>query len=295
MHNKVCLVTGATSGIGKVTARELAQRGAQVLLVARNAAKAEATVKEIQRSSGNQQVDYLLADLSSFADIQNIADEVERRVDRLHVLVNNAGAYFHQRQESIDGYEQTWALNHLNYFLLTALVFELLHETGTPTEPARIINVASGAHFSGRLDFDDLQGRQNYSGWRAYAQSKLANVMFTYELAQRIGLKQPRITVNTLHPGFVATNFASGSSLWSKVFRRLMDVVAISAEQGAQTSIYLATSTEVRHITSNYFDRCRAIASSQWSYRRHDQQRLWNVSEEQVGRSFQPERFTSPR
>jgi len=275
MKDQVCLVTGATDGIGKVTARELAAAGARVVIVGRNEAKTERTVSEIKQRTGNDQVEYLIADLSSMQQMRDLATEFKRRHDRLDVLVNNAGAIFMSRQESADGLEMTFALNHLAYFLLTNLLIDVLKVSA----PARIVNVSSGAHYRGHLDFDDLQHEQKYSGPRAYGDSKLMNVMFTYELARR--LDATGITANTLHPGLVATNFmANNWGLLGKLARRLLNLASISAEQGAQTTLYLAASPGVEGVTGKYFDKKKPIKSSEESYDVEAQRRLWEISAE---------------
>jgi retinol dehydrogenase 12 len=256
MHGKVCLVTGATSGIGAVTAEALARQGATTILVARNPTRGAATVERIRQGTGNPQVEVLLADLSAQAEIRRLAREVQSRYPRLDVLVNNAGALFSGREVSADGIEMTWALNHLAYFLLTTLLLDTLRASA----PARVVNVSSDAHRHARLRFDDLQGQQDYGGWRAYAQSKLANVLFTYELARR--LAGTGVAANAVHPGFVATNFArQNRSLTALLFRALQPVVALSPEQGAETVIYLATAPEVAGVSGQYFVKRRAVRS----------------------------------
>jgi NAD(P)-dependent dehydrogenase (short-subunit alcohol dehydrogenase family) len=271
------LVTGATSGIGAVTARALAATGATVVLVGRDRARAEASVEKIRRETGSQTVDYLLADLSSQAEIRRLADEFLGRYDRLDVLVNNAGAMFWSRQETVDGLERTLALNHLSYFLLTNLLLDRLKASA----PARIVSVASDAHQGARVDFNDLQGKRSYAGMQAYGQSKLANVLFTYELARRLG--GTGVTANTLHPGFVATSFAANNGGIIRLAMGILHRFALSPEQGAQTSIYLAASPEVEGVTGKYFERSKPAASSKLSYDEAAARRLWNVSEELVG------------
>jgi NAD(P)-dependent dehydrogenase (short-subunit alcohol dehydrogenase family) len=277
MHGKVCLVTGATSGIGGVTAEALARQGATTILVARDPARGAATVQRIRQATGNLRVEMLLADLSVQAEIRRLAHEVQSRYPRLDVLVNNAGALFSRRALSADGIELTWALNHLAYFLLTTLLLDTLKASAT----ARVVNVSSDAHRRARLRFDDLQGQQDYGGWRAYAQSKLANVLFTYELARR--LDGTGVAANAVHPGFVATNFArQNRSLTALLFRALQQVVALSPEQGAETVIYLATAPEVEGVSGQYFVKRRAVRSSPASYDVQAAQRLWQVSAEMV-------------
>lgn len=259
-----CLVTGATSGIGKATALELAKHGMSVVIVGRDSNKCQVTLEEIKRESGSQDAEYLVANLSSQREIRSLAQNYLRRYQKLDVLVNNAGAIFYQREESIDGIEMTLALNHLGYFLLTLLLLEIIKDSS----PARIINVSSQMHSRSMLDFNDLQNKTSYNAWDAYSQSKLANLYFTYELARR--LDRSRVTVNALHPGVVATNFGRSSS-------------GISPEEGAQTPVYLATSLEVASISGKYFQDKRETRSSDISYNREAAKRLWEISERLVG------------
>jgi retinol dehydrogenase 12 len=274
LKGKTCLVTGATSGIGQATARALAEKGAQVIIVGRNPAKCSATVSQIRQQTGNPAVEYLLADLSSQSAVRQLAEQFKSRYRQLHVLVNNAGAIFLQRQVTVDGIEMTLGLNHLSYFLLT----HLLLDTIQASVPARIVNVASLAHKRARINFDDLQGIKRYNAMRAYGQSKLGNVLFTYELARR--LSGTHVTVNALHPGLVGTGFAANNGSLVRLAMRLYGFVALSPEQGARTSIYLATSPEVDGVTGKYFVECRAVPSSPLSYDTAVAGRLWQVSAE---------------
>jgi retinol dehydrogenase-12 len=278
MQNKICLVTGATNGIGKVTALELAKMGATVIVVGRNPDKTEAVVNELRAQSGSDRVDKALADLSSLAEVQALAENFKRKYSRLDVLVNNAGAYFGKRQVSADGYEMTFALNHLSYFLLTALLLDVLKASA----PSRIVNVASDAHRTAPLDFDDLQAEKKFNGLVVYGRSKLANILFTYELAKR--LQGTNVTANTLHPGFVATGFGADSGalmrIGIKITARLMGV---SVEEGAQTTIYLASSPEVEGVTGKYFQKCKPAQSSAASYDVDARERLWQISEQLCG------------
>jgi NAD(P)-dependent dehydrogenase (short-subunit alcohol dehydrogenase family) len=277
MSGKTSLVTGATSGIGAVTARALAEMGSTVIVVGRDRAKSEATVQRIIRETGNESVEYLLADLSSQEQIRRLAEQVKGRYDQLNVLVNNAGGMFLRRQESVDGIEMTFALNHLGYFLLTNLLLDEL-KRGVPS---RIVNVSSRAHEGARIDFEDLEGRRSYGGMRAYGQSKLANLLFTYELARR--LEGSGVTVNALHPGFVATSFGAnnGGSI-VRALVRLAQRRAISPEEGAQTSIYLASSPEVEGVSGGYFVRRAPHPSSPASRDQEAARRLWEVSLQMV-------------
>ena len=274
MHGKICVVTGATSGIGLVTAQVLARQGATLIVIARNAERGAATVSRIQQETGNSAVELMVADLSAQAQVRQLAREIQHRFAHLDVLVNNAGALFARRQLSQDGLEMTFALNHLAYFLLTNLLLDPLKAA----DSARIVNVSSEAHRRARLDFSDLQGQHRYTGWRAYARSKLANILFTYELARR--LAGTGIVTNALHPGFVATNFGRNNRSITAVLFRILQLAAISPEEGAQTIIYLASSPAVKGVTGEYFVKQQAVRSSQVSYDRAAAERLWQVSAE---------------
>jgi retinol dehydrogenase 14 len=278
MRGKTVLITGGTSGIGKATARQLAAKGARVLLVGRNAAKVDATVREIQAATGNEAVEGLVADLSSQAAIRTLANEVRSRVDRLDVLVNCAGGYWASRHITVDGLELTFALNHLAYFQLTNLLLDLLKKSA----PARIVNVSSGAQSMGRINFDDLQGFRRYSGQRAYNQSKLANVLFTYELARR--LAGTGVTATVVHPGVTRTNFGQEDESWiRRLLRRPIQLFLKSPDRGADTVVYLASAPEVEGVTGAYFANRKQKRSSKRSYDRQVAARLWEVSEALVG------------
>jgi NAD(P)-dependent dehydrogenase (short-subunit alcohol dehydrogenase family) len=272
------VVTGATDGIGKVTARELAKMGASVTIVGRDPAKGERVVREIRASCGHDNVRFVQAELSSLKDVRGAAEALKGRLKRLDVLVNNAGALFQRREVTADGIERTFALNHLAYFLLTALLVDLMKASGH----ARIVNVASRAHEGAQLDLDDLQNARRYSGWRAYQRSKLANVHFTYELARR--LKGSRVSANCLHPGFVASSFGNNNGgFFSVAFGIAKSVSAISVEEGAKTSIHLASSPEVAGVSGAYFDRCKPVRSSPESHDESVARALWAASEKLVG------------
>lgn len=283
MKGKVCLVTGSSSGIGKVTARELARMGATVVMVCRNRAKGEVALAEIKEMSGNAQVDLIVADLSSLAEVSRAANEFKQKYAQLHVLINNAGGVNAERKVTPDGLEYTFATNYLAPFLLTELLLDVLKASA----PARIINVSSVAHASGKIDFSDLQGAQRYSIMRAYCQSKLAQVYYTYELADQ--LEGTGVTVNVHHPGMVASNFNDGLS----GFTHFIGVVAyaamgISVEKGAETMLYLATSPEVEGVSGKYFSDSKEKASSKRSHNVAVRKRLWQVSEELIRSYAQP-------
>lgn len=274
MMNKICVVTGATSGIGLETAKSLALKGAFVVIVGRNEKKCSATVNQIKRLTDASLVDYVCADLSDLKQVHHLAKVLKEKYDRIDVLVNNAGAYFKsQRYESVDGYEMTFALNYLSPFLLTSLLIDLLKES----DQGRIINVSSDAHYKGTIQLDDLQSKQEYNGFNAYAQSKLALVLFTYELARR--LKGTNITVNALHPGLVATNFGKNNGWLRFYIRRLVMRNEINASEGSTTSIYLATSPDVANITGSYFKDEKEVKSSEDSYDQKLATQLWEVGE----------------
>lgn len=278
MQNRVCVVTGATAGIGEVTARELARMGARVIGVGRNAQKCADTSARIQAATGNPAVEFLVADLSSQAQVRKLAAEIGQRAPRLDVLVNNAGAFLNTRQESADGIEMTMALNHLNYFLLTHLLLDQL-KAGAP---ARIVNVSSDAHRNGRIDFDDIEARRKFNGWRMYSQSKLANVLFTQELARR--LEGARVTANSLHPGFVATQFGHGNGgLVGAGLKLFQKIAALTPEQGAQTSLHLAASPDVEGVTGKYFSDRKQADPAPAARDQAAAERLWAWSEEKTG------------
>ncbi len=283
MKDKVCLVTGATSGLGFVIARELARKGARVVVIGRNAEKLRTSVEQIQRETGNPAVEPLTADLSSQADIRRLAGEIHEKYPHIDVLVNNAGAIFLDRRESPDGIELTLALNHLGYFLLTNLLLDILKASA----PARIVNVSSDAHELAKFNFDDPQGKTKYNGMKAYGQSKLANLLFTFELARR--LKGTGVTVNALHPGFVQTNFFAGNGRTGAFFRWANKYFGTPAELAARPAIYLASSPEVEGVTGQYYDwprqrtRARHLAGSKAARDEAAAQRLWELSETLTG------------
>ena len=276
MNGKICLVTGGTNGIGKATAQALAQMGATVLIIGRDAQKTSRVVQEIRAASSNKNVGSLLADLSSQQEVRRLAKEFKSKYSHLHVLLNNAGGFFLQRQLSVDGFEMTFALNHLASFLLT----DLLLDTIKASAPARIINVSSGAHASGKIEFDNLQGERGFSP-RAYDNSKLANILFTMELSRR--LEGSGVTVNALHPGFVATGFAKNNG---RVIAALVSIfaplVARSPAKGAQTSIYLASSPSVGGMTGKYFHDSHVTPSAPQATDMVVARKLWDVSAKMV-------------
>ena len=283
MSGKTVLVTGASSGIGLETAAALAQMGAMVVMTARDPAKGEAAMAGVGARSGSERVELLMVDFASVRSIRELATEFGAKYQRLDVLVNNAGAYNARRSVTADGYEMTFGVNHLGYFLLTDLLLDLLKASA----PSRIVNVSSGAHLRAAIDFDDLNGERSYGGLRAYSQSKLANVLFTYELARR--LEGSGVTANCMHPGFVRSGFGlnNGGAMkaaWH-VIRFLARPVMLTPAQGAETAVYLASSPEVEGVSGKYFVKKKAVPSSAISYDEDVARRLWEVSEEMTQRA----------
>ncbi len=274
MRDKICLVTGATNGIGKVTARELAAMGATVIVVGRSREKTDGVVAELRAAAGNDRVYPMLADLSLMSGSLALADEFRSRFDHLDVLVNNAGGIFNQRQTTREGVEMTFALNHMSYFIVTTRLLDLLKASPS----ARVVSVSSGAHFAGRMEWDNLQGEKRYSGFGAYGNSKLANILFTYALARR--LEGTTVTANVLHPGAVSTGFGTNNSdIISKVIFKGFQLFAIPVEKGARTSIYLASSPDVEGVSGAYYAEMKRTKSSAVSYDVETQEKLWSISE----------------
>jgi len=272
MNGKVCLVTGATDGIGKVSARVLAELGAKVIIVGRNPEKSAIVLAELRSISGNENIDLLMADLAVMQEVRDLAEQVISRYDRIDVLLNNAGGYFTKHEITSDGLEMTFALNHMSYFLLTNKLMELLKYSA----PARIVNVSSDAHYGVDMEFENLNGEQEYKAWKAYQKSKLANVLFTYELLKKV---PGNITVNCLHPGFVATNFGhNNGGFVGPLLKIAQRVSAIDPEEGAKTSIFLCSAPEVKGVSGKYFYKCQPKTSSRESRNMDTGKRLWQIS-----------------
>jgi NAD(P)-dependent dehydrogenase (short-subunit alcohol dehydrogenase family) len=273
LSGKTIIVTGANSGIGKVAARELARMGASVMMVARSRERGERALQEVRSASANDSVRLMLCDLSSQRSIREFAAAFEAENDRLDVLLNNAGAVYLRRQESVDGLELSFALNHMGYFLLTNLLLDVIKASA----PARIVNVSSEAHRVGRIAFDDLRREQDY-GMNVYGETKLMNLLFTYELARR--LEGTGVTVNAMHPGFVRTNFGRrGNGLLGRFVMPVASLFGRSPERGAATAIYLASSPEVEGVTGKYFVDNQEVRTADLSYDQALQARMWEVSE----------------
>jgi len=276
MNNKTILITGASAGIGLHSAIGLAKLGAKIVMVGRDAQRTSQAVELVKSQTGNQSVSYLLADLSSLQEVRRFAGEFKEKHNKLDVLLNNAGAIFLWRKVSVDGYEMTLALINLNYLLLT----ELLLDTLKAAPSARIVNVASNAHYRGHLNFDDLQSRHWYNGMRTYSMSKLMNVLYTYELARR--LQGTNVTANCLHPGFVASHFAWNNGWIVRLGISLMSG-RISVKEGARCPIYLASSPEVEGVSGKYFNYdTKERRSSEESYDQNIAKSLWEESEKLV-------------
>lgn len=289
MQGKRILITGATNGIGKQAALDLAKMGAEIVIVGRDAIKTRNVSLDIKQASGNSKVDLLVADLSSMDEVRRIAAEYREKYGRLDVLLNNAGAIFSEYQASADGYEMTFALNHFSYYLLTNLLLDIIKLTARDHGGARIINVSSGAHKSGALKqglwLDDLRseaGFRGMGGFANYGASKLANMLFTYELARR--LADTRATVNALHPGFVNTGIGHNTTgILSALVKGSQKLFARSPRKGAETLVYLASSPEVQGITGKYWLDKQQAPSSEMSYSREQQTKLWDFSAAATG------------
>ncbi len=275
MYGKIVMITGANSGIGKETAKVLAEKGATIILICRNKERGEATLKELKEKTKSNKFELYLADLADPNAIQRVVAQFREKYDKLDVLINNAGVVLSKRIVTPLGYEKTFAVNYLGHFLLTNLLLDLLIESA----PSRIINVSSGVHTSANLNFDDINLSSGFRSLRAYANSKLANLLFTYELARR--LEGTGVTVNALHPGFVRSNFGRRGRKWYvRILFDIARIFAISVEKGAKTSIYLASSPEVKDVTGKYYYKSKPVKSSKASYDREAQKKLWQLSKE---------------
>jgi len=277
MRGKTILITGGTSGIGKAAAVALAAMGANVVIVGRNQKRGEAAVEEIRARSHNESVELMLADLSVKAEVRGLAEEFQERHDRLDVLANNAGLVHSKRTETPDGIETTLAINHLAPFLLTNLLLGRLEKSA----PSRVITVSSEAQRWGTMDFEDMQSRRKYRGFPVYGMTKLANIMFTYELAER--LNGTGVSANCLHPGSVGTNFGQNNRGPMALFFRTFKPFMRSPEQGADTLVWLASSPEVEGVSGKYYSDRKEIEAKKVAYDRAARRRLWEISEELTG------------
>ena len=277
MGGKVVLITGGTSGIGKAAATALAGMGATVVITGRNEERGKRALQEIREESGNDGVELILADLTVQDEVRRLAEELRERHNQLEVLVNNAGLVLSERTETPDGIETQLAINHLAPFLLTNLLLDLLKKSA----PSRIVTVSSDAHRWAKIDLDDLQSRKRYRGMQVYGKTKLANIMFTYELAER--LEGTGVTANCIHPGGVNTNFGNNQGGPMNLLFRLFKPFMRSPEQGADTLIYLASSPEVEGMTGKYLADRKVKAASDAAYDETTRKRLWEASEELTG------------
>jgi retinol dehydrogenase 12 len=274
LKGKTVLVTGATAGIGRETALGVAKLGAHVVLVGRNAEKTKRVCEELRTATGNQQIDFLLGDLSLLSEVRKVAAAFLERFGTLHVLINNVGAINLKREVTAEGFELTFAMNHLGLFLLTELLLPALKKAA----PARIVNLSSDAHRSGGLNFDDLQSERRYSSFGAYSRSKLMNILFTRELARR--LADQRITVNAVHPGMVASDFMNKPGLLGRLANGFVSTFGLTSEKGARTSVFLASSQEVEGVTGKYFVKSKARSPSRAAQDDEAAKRLWEISEQ---------------
>jgi len=273
VKEKVCVVTGASGGIGKEVALGLARQGARVVIVSHSKERATKAVDEIVHTSLNPHVDLVVGDLSTNDGVRAAAAEIDRRYGQLHVLVNNSGLLIGKRTITADNLDKTFALNHLAYYHLTHLLLDKIKASA----PARIVNTASSAHRLGKMDFDNLQGERRYSQWRAYGTSKLENILFTFELARR--LAGTGVTANAVHPGYVRSGFATTASPLMRVVVRAGMVGALSVEKGARTTLWAATSPDLEGVTGKFLARCKIAEPTAAAHDEAAQRRLWELSE----------------
>ncbi len=275
-QRRACLLTGATRGIGRAAAPHIAKTGLAMVLVGRDEERGAATVKEVIERSGNENVSFLRADLSSVAEVRNLAQEFRARHDRLDLLLNNAGAIFRKREVTAEGFEKTFALDHLAYFTLTVELLDLLKTSA----PARVVNVSSSVYRLGSMHFEDIHLERRYSAWRAYYQAKLANILFTNELARR--LEGTGVTANSMHPGLVASGFGRNDGGFIAMLFTLLRPFARNPEKGAETLVHLATSPDVEGVTGAYFRNSRPARISKKASCEESARRLWELSKEMV-------------
>ncbi len=277
MNGLTCLITGATDGIGKETAIGMAKNGYNLILIGRNEEKGKKVSDEIRKIADSIDIDFFTADLILMKEVSRVADEVCQKYDRIDVLINNVGAYFAFRDVTEEGFERTFALNHLGYFLMTKKLLPLVEKS----DYKRIVNVSSSAHYGVSFEFDNLNGEKKYRGFRAYQKSKLANVMFTYELAKKV--KDSGITANCLHPGFVASKFGNNNNfLWRGIIGFAKALTAINVKKGAKNSIHLACSDDVKDISGRFFSNCEVKKGSGKAKNEEHNQKLWEISEDAV-------------
>jgi len=274
MHGKVCMITGANSGIGKVMAFELAKRGANVVMACRSKDRGEHARSEIIKASKSEKVELMMVDLKSMETVRNLVTEFKKKHNKLHVLINNAAIIPSNRHITVDGLEEQFEVNHLSHFLLTHLLLDVIKASA----PSRIINVSSGIHRMAKIDFENLQGEKKYKAFKIYGVTKLLNIYFSNELARR--LEGNGVTVTSFSPGFCSTRLSRESSGFSQWFVRR---IAKSAENGARTGVYLAVSPDIEKVTGKYFINLKEVKSSERSYDQEIGKRVWKISEEMTG------------
>lgn len=275
MNGRTCLITGATDGIGKESAIEMAKNGYNLILIGRSKEKGKKVTEEIRKVAESIDIEYFVANLMLMKEVSRVADEVSKKYDKIDVLINNVGAYFAFRDVTEEGFERTFALNHLGYFLMTKKLLPLVEKS----DYKRIVNVSSSAHYGIDFEFDNMNGEKKYSGFDTYKKSKLANVMFTYELAKRI--EKTGITANCLHPGFVATKFGNNNNiLWRSVISFAKLLMAISVKDGAKTTVHLACSDEIADTNGRFFADCKVKEGSSKAKNDEHNKKLWELSEE---------------
>lgn len=280
---KICLITGANSGIGKASAAGLAKLGATVILVSRNHTRGERTLSELSKKTGSTKLQLMVADLSSISSIVSLVSDVKRRFERIDVLINNAGALFSRRHETVDGIEATFAVNYLSRFLLTNLLIDRLLQS----KQGRVINVSDDQHRRGGINFDDINLTKNYSLMKAVRQAALADILFVYKMSSE--LSDTGVTINAVHPGLVSTNIIYNdpdSSLPLRAVYKLLTPFLSSPEKGAETVLYLASSPEVNRVSGKYFIAKKCVRSSVLSYEQETADRLWRVSEQMLNKEF---------
>ncbi|HET8865145.1 MAG TPA: SDR family oxidoreductase [Gracilimonas sp.] len=277
MNNKLCIITGANSGIGFQTAKALADKGAYIVMVCRNEDKAEAAKKQIFEETSNPGINIVLCDFAIQSEIRKATEVIKKNYDKIDVLINNHGFLASEKVETVDGLEMTFAVNHIGYFLFTNLLLDQIKAA----DSGRIVSVASEAHRAGEFDPENIQLEENFSPWKAYGNSKLFNIMFTKELARR--LKNTNVTANSLHPGVVSSNFAQSGSWIMKTLFTIGKLFFISPKKGAETSIYLASSDEVKEVNGAYFKNKKAASPSKTARDEAAAKELWEISEKLCG------------
>ena len=271
---KICIITGSTDGIGKQTALELAKHGYSLGLVGRNKDKGRKVILEIQKENKIESFKFFKADLSLIHQVKSVAQQIQKTYDSIDLLINNAGAYFNEMSQTDEGFESTFALNHLNYFVFTHELMDIVKAD----KPGRVVNIASMAHRNAKLDFNDLQMRKKYRGWTAYCRSKLMNIMFTYECHRRY--TDSGVTFNSLHPGFVNTRFGDNNTGFAKQSMHVAKALfSINVKKGAKTGVYVATSPELENVSGKFFNKCKSVQSSSISMVKKDQEKLWAETE----------------